>query len=46
MKTWSKNLNDVPYIENDDIMLLYLYKSCHWDELTKSDDTGYIKPII
>ena len=42
MKTWSKNLNDVPSIENYDIMLLYLYKSCQWNELTKSDDTNHI----
>ena len=27
MKTWSRNLNDVPAIENYDIMILYLYKS-------------------
>ena len=26
MKTWSKNLNDVPAIENYDVMKSYLYK--------------------
>ena len=32
MKTQSKKLNDVPAIEKFDVMMLYLYKSCHFDE--------------
>ena len=31
IKNWSKNLKDVPAIENHDVMI-YLYNSCHWDE--------------
>ena len=53
MKIWSKNLNDVQAIENYDVMILHLYKSCHWDERRLRNkkknpiiDKGYIKPII
>ena len=42
MKIWSKNLNDVPAIENYDIMILYMYKSYIGMngvlEITKSDN--------
>ena len=53
MKSWCKNLNDVPAIGDYDIMILYLCKSCHGDErrprIKKKSailNTGYIKPII